>query len=78
MMVSDDDISVRKINRICEGVRLLTEDEFQAATSMANKQIAYINLLKPQKQEYFNDLGEYNQKVIAALRELQSVIKSKK
>lgn len=78
MMVSDDDISVRKINRICEGVRLLTEDEFQAAISMANKQIAYINPLKPQKQEYFNDLGEYNKKVIAALRELQSVIKSKK
>lgn len=77
-MVSDDDISVRNINRLCEAIGLLKERDFEAATTMAERQIRYVNPLKPQQTQYYNELGEYNKNVIAALRTFQTVIKSKK
>jgi hypothetical protein len=68
--------SIRKVNSICKSVLKLTDDDFTAVCDIAKEQSDYSHPLKMGTAARINDLGSHNQRVIAALKNLQDVIKA--
>lgn len=68
--------SIKKVNNLCKSVLKLTDKDFANVDQMAKDQSGYMHPLKIATQGKYNDLGNHNQRVIAALRNLRDVIKS--
>lgn len=66
--------SIEKVNKVCKSVLKLTEQDLQAVDEMAKEQASYIHPLKLAKQAKFNELGNYNQRVLSALQNLRQVL----
>lgn len=68
--------SIEKVNKVCKSVLKLTDEDFNVVDEMAQEQSDYVHPLKGATQSKFNDLGNHNQRVIAALKNLKDVIES--
>lgn len=66
--------SISKVNKICEDVLGLTQSDFQAVEQMAAEQAGYAHPLKFGTQAKFNELGEHNKRILAALKQLKVAI----
>lgn len=69
--------SIKKVNKICKAIRTLTKEDFNAVLKMAKEQYGYIHPLKMATALRLNNTGDYNIKVIEALKKLKSVIDNK-
>lgn len=69
---------IAKVNKICEAILKLTENDFKAVENMANEQLAYNHPLKYATAAKFNNLGTHNIQVLKGLKELHSTISSLK
>lgn len=68
--------SIDKVNSLCVMALKITKSDLKAAEDMAKSQSGYVSPTQRAKQANFNDLGNHNQKVIAALKNLINVIKA--
>ena len=66
--------SIEKVNRLCKSVLKLTDEDLSAVEQMAQEQSGYINPLKNAKQAKINGLGNQNQRVLIALKNLRRVL----
>jgi len=66
--------SITKINKICKSVLALSKADFSAIDKMAQEQSTYIHPFKGETQAMFSELGNHNQRVLAALKNLHDVI----
>jgi len=66
---------INKIDRVCKSVLAITEQDFSEAEQIAADQKAYTHPFKNATAKWQNDLGNHNEKVLAALKELQRVIR---
>lgn len=69
--------SIQKIDKICKTIKSLTNEDFEAVLDMAKEQSEYIHPLKMATAMRLNNTGDYNFKVIEALKNLKTVIESK-
>lgn len=67
-----------KIEKIALLVMKLTDDDFNEAYEIVNKQKEYINPLRMGTVRWQHALGEHNEKVINAIKELKSIIEQGK
>jgi mevalonate kinase len=68
------DSIVEKVNKLCRSVLELTEQDLQAVDTIAQEQASYTHPLKVAKQAKVNELGNHNQRVLSALRNLRQVL----
>ena len=66
--------SVEKVHELCCLVLTLTEEDFSEVEKMAREQTDYVNPLKLERQTKFNDMGDHNMNVLAALKNLKQVL----
>lgn len=66
---------IKKIDSVCKSVLAISEKDFREAEETATQQQAYTHPFKHATAKWQHDLGEYNAKVLVALRELQRVIR---
>lgn len=66
--------SIGKVNKLCRSVLTLTDEDLDAVDKMAKEQKNYIHPLKGARQEKFNKMGTYNQRVLSALKKLREVL----
>lgn len=66
---------IDKINKICKAVLKLSDEDFEQVKQMVQGQSNYINPLKPATSERQQKLGDYNTRVLNAMRDLREIIK---
>ena len=67
---------MKKMNKICEMILTLDENDYADAERVIKQQKEYISPLKPVTQGWQNDLGDYNEKVVAKIKELHEILKA--
>jgi hypothetical protein len=66
--------SIKKVDKICQMVRMLTDEDIAAVENMQQEQSGYTHPLKVYLQSVHNANGEYNKRVISHLKDLRKVI----
>jgi hypothetical protein len=69
--------SIQKVDKVCRAVKALTPEDFEAVLQMAKEQAEYIHPLKMATASRLQDAGNYNLKVIKALKNLKKIIEGK-
>ena len=67
---------MEKMNEICEMILTLNEEDYANAAEVIHHQKEYISPLRPTTQGWQNDLGNYNEKVVAKIKELHELLKT--
>lgn len=66
---------IKKIDSVCKSLLAISEKDFREAEKTAQQQREYVHPFKHATAKWQHELGEHNAKVLAALRELQRVIR---
>ena len=65
---------INEINKACKSVIKLTDEDFMAVEEVIKGQLEYTHPFKMATAKSQHDLGEYNTRVVKALKNLRSVI----
>lgn len=65
-----------RINQLCMDILSISDAEFGKAEEIVRRQREYIHPFRMATVKRLNELGEFNTKVIAAMRDLRELIKS--
>ena len=66
--------SIEKVNEVCKLALSLTDEDLKAVDEMSNEQAGYLHPFNGEKQAKFNDLGNHNQKVLDAVKNLREIL----
>ena len=67
--------AIEKINKICEEVLTVTDEELDEACEMARGQMEYFSPFKNATMGWQHKLGQHNMDVVNELRHLRDTIK---
>ena len=67
---------VKEIEKICKNILKLQDEDFVLIDEIVQDQCNYSHPLKMATVRQQHDLGEYNDRVMVALKNLQEVLKS--
>ena len=67
---------INEINKVCQAVSRLTDEDFEEVRKMAQEQSGYVHPLKNATAKKYNEIGEHNIRVVNALQDLRDVIKN--
>ena len=66
---------IKEIDKVCVAVLELTDADFEQVKIMAEEQRSYVHPLKSATAQKFQELGDYNTRVINALYALREIIR---
>lgn len=69
-------MGIEKIEAVCKSVLEISKEDFEEMKQVVEEQKTYTHPLKMATAKWQHELGEYNEKVLNKLEELQAVLKS--
>lgn len=69
-------MGIEKIEAVCKSVLEISKEDFEEMKQVVEEQKTYTHPLKKATVKWQHELGEYNEKALNKLEELQVVLKS--